>query len=346
MDAGSPAGAFGTSATASNPWAPSQDLASIYAGSPYNPFTAAQGASFNLQAGFGDMGAMNPFTGSPFGSGFLGGVRGDAISGGFSGGIGGPLTNGGTSFPSPEQDAAYQAQQDAKKNDSIWRPLTNALNGVLPGIESRLDFLAKSPLDAVLATLEYVGGVQGGSANALGGIGRINTPAAGAGTGSGIVELGSGINSRVWTAGDGFVNKEVKAGETVATVLADFTNDAHSIFPTLVPSVTREGATLRQPLVDGQKFSDLGLAAQETAERAMRETIGQAHNDLGMKWVGERLVHQEAPQLGNGLYVQIDTNPANFRFNADGTIKSWFDPIAVHSTDPFAEVNQLFGVGQ
>lgn len=116
----------------------------------------------------------------------------------------------------------------------------------------------------------------------------------------------------------------------LANDTVEFTNQVHGAMPDIVPKFTSSGAgQIRVPYVEGKTMDDLAReggvgvgSAHEAAYRAQQDAIARANGALGLR-------NGETGELASGSTVSIDDNPANFRFNADGSIKSWFDPVLV-----------------
>lgn len=146
--------------------------------------------------------------------------------------------------------------------------------------------------------------------------------------------LGEGAFSRAFKDGD-HVRKEVKPTvnvdgkqvtlnaaqrEELANITADFTNmAAKELPPGIVPPVEVVGpGVLRQPMVKGNTLEQLGPMERIRAGDQMQEYMATIENRIG---------HQQSP---DGWRVFPDRNTANFRFDKDGNVTSWFDPMGVH----------------
>lgn len=158
------------------------------------------------------------------------------------------------------------------------------------------------------------------------------------------IPLGEGSFSRAYKQGDNVI-KEIKdtvrsnaydnslvkltdAGrKQLAETQAEFHNELADAMPNIVPRVEVIGdGVLQQKYVDGLKLSDLQNSNADAAIRAgdqIREAVGKANKEFGLDIDG-------TGRLENGWEVQVDSNPANFRFDKDGNITSWFDPVAVY----------------
>jgi|GEM_PF-6341587 len=120
----------------------------------------------------------------------------------------------------------------------------------------------------------------------------------------------------------------------LADTTAELTNEVGSHMPHgMVPKMEHLGdGTLKQPYVEGQTIKDLQRGgdwdAVDRAQRAMDEATGTAAKGIGLDGPYGYL---ETP---DGWRAKIDTNAANFRFDAKGNITSWFDPVAVYPKAP------------
>ena len=145
-----------------------------------------------------------------------------------------------------------------------------------------------------------------------------------------ITFLGSGSNSLAIQVGN-TVYKIVLAGPEARDILVEYHNELAYEFPEITPKVEKIGDYgFSQEFSKGISIDDLStVKAQVTAAVDMATALDAANDIMGIKWFGSRLKFDQNINLGNGFLIRIDENSANFRFNPDGTIKSWFDPIFV-----------------
>ncbi len=101
-------------------------------------------------------------------------------------------------------------------------------------------------------------------------------------------------------------------------------NQLHDAMPGIVPRSTSDKAgEIVQPFVGGLDKSQLKGDALKNANQQQKDAIAKAEETLGLTPGG----HGEYPD--NGFLVKVDPNSANFRFDKDGNVTSWFDPVAI-----------------
>ena len=140
--------------------------------------------------------------------------------------------------------------------------------------------------------------------------------------------IGAGGNSNVYQKGS-YVYKIVRGGADTRNQMLDLHNDLAKEFPGIVSRLDPVGNnTLLQAFADGYHIEDLpSTAAQTKAKAEVAKLVERANRIAGQAWVGDPMAVNETRMFANGNVALIDPNDANFRFNADGSIKSWFDPI-------------------
>lgn len=141
----------------------------------------------------------------------------------------------------------------------------------------------------------------------------------------GLPLLGAGITSAGYLYSDDeqkLVVKEVISPSLLTPArqreIVNLTNKLHDAMPDVVPNVELVAGVIVQPYVDGLEYWELSDDAKGVAKKEMAETIAKGEEVLG---------GFGAPVPGKNEFIVIDENPANFRFNADGTVRSWFDPL-------------------
>jgi hypothetical protein len=158
------------------------------------------------------------------------------------------------------------------------------------------------------------------------------------------VRVGEGSFAIAYREGDMIV-KEVKAKvidsksnpveidaadrARLAKMTVDFANQVGDGVAGRVPKLIDEGnGVMRQPVAQGMTIQELGAAnpsALVRASNAMADIRFRAARILGLK--DPDMGYLETP---DGWEIVIDHNESNFRFDRDGNIVSWFDPIAVY----------------
>lgn len=99
---------------------------------------------------------------------------------------------------------------------------------------------------------------------------------------------------------------------------------------TLIPEMeSPRPGVLVQRRVDGESFEELSESAAKRAQSEMAALEKKANSALGTST--DEAVLEAATA---GYRVLVDDNPANFRFNPDGSVKHWFDPVTVSIDDP------------
>ncbi len=158
-------------------------------------------------------------------------------------------------------------------------------------------------------------------------------------------QIGQGATSSVRFWGNDYVVKEMSPvdalGKSISLNAADRAQLAEATVreinilrearPDLIPETVIQGpGFIRQTRVEGLTFEDLSNTAKDRALVHMGDAVRDAENALGIKpYLLEDLAAglPDPKRLANGWQRSIDYNKANFRFNADGSLKSWFDPV-------------------
>ncbi len=156
--------------------------------------------------------------------------------------------------------------------------------------------------------------------------------------------LDEGSFSRVWRDGDEAV-KEIKElvghpdelyrlGDadraTLASHTAEFSNDVGDALRgrhgDVVPPMSVDGREIRMAFVDdGLTFEQLRSIDAGAADRALLgkdRLVAEANESLGLDY-------GVSGQLPDGHRVLVDPQMANFRFDENGNVVAWFDPVAV-----------------
>lgn len=159
--------------------------------------------------------------------------------------------------------------------------------------------------------------------------------------GGGRVLLGEGAFSVAYREGE-MVTKTIKdvvkdgAGveraltlaerEKLAEYTAELTNEAADAVGGVVPKLGVEpGGVLKQQYVEGLSLDDLKKVSMEAFDRGVEQKNGlvrKVEKQFGL----ERDGYLETPE---GWHAMVDDNIANFKFDREGNVTSWFDPVAV-----------------
>ncbi|AKU94763.1 hypothetical protein AKJ09_01427 [Labilithrix luteola] len=158
----------------------------------------------------------------------------------------------------------------------------------------------------------------------------------------GRVLLGEGAFSVAYREGD-MVSKTIKdvvkdgngveraltlaEREKLAEYTAELTNNAaDAVGGGLVPKLGVEpGGVLKQKYVEGMSLDDLKKVNMDAFDRAVDQKTGlvrKVEREFGL----ERDGYLETPE---GWHAIVDDNIANFKFDREGNVTSWFDPVAV-----------------
>lgn len=156
-----------------------------------------------------------------------------------------------------------------------------------------------------------------------------------------ILADGIGNTNSVVTKIGNVVEKEVKQGDAVARSLMLNVNRLASVFPGVVPPLSYvRDSTLQQNFSEGLNYSQVQALGADKGRRAMQEMskyIAKARVALGQQLVGRTLSEFELIDTPEGTSLLVDHSSENFRFDSEGRVISWFDPVQVDqgwSPDP------------
>ncbi len=221
------------------------------------------------------------------------------------------------------RDIAAAVVDVANGKEGSWANLGMATVGVVPGVGDALKAGIKAGREATQIAKhgDEIAGAVGAAAKRG-------------------EKIGEGATSVVYREGDN-VRKVVKDEVAVDGGLGyakiteaerDFLaknsveagNQLHDAMPGIVPRSTSDKAgEIVQPFVGGMDKSQLKGDALKNANKQQKDAIAKAEETLGLKPGG----HGEYPD--NGFLVKVDPNSANFRFDKNGDITSWFDPVSI-----------------
>jgi hypothetical protein len=137
------------------------------------------------------------------------------------------------------------------------------------------------------------------------------------------------IKTIVKGVGDVPVELDAAGRARLASTTVEVTNElADKLGGGVIPAMTDAGnGVIRQPLAQGMTLEELrnvDVTAWLRAGDEMRDMTFRAAKAFELD--GPEAGFLETP---DGWHILVDTNPANFRFDAQGNVVSWFDPIAV-----------------
>lgn len=188
-----------------------------------------------------------------------------------------------------------------------------------------LDAGADSDLIAEARRVEAAKGTSGGSPGSNGSF------------------IGSGSFADAYREGDDvikIIRSEVGHGTEIwrlsdedrahlARVQVEFMQDLREAddIGSLIPPASIEGpGKIRSKFIDGKTMADLSGDAKIFAIDEATSFVSKANRYFGLS-------HGETGELDGGWRVLVDDNMENFRFNADGSIAGWIDPIAIFPPD-------------
>lgn len=140
------------------------------------------------------------------------------------------------------------------------------------------------------------------------------------------------IKDTVPGVGDVPVNLTQADKIRLANETAELTNDIAEALGDVVPRMEVVGdGVLRQPYVGGMTLDELMSTNPEAALRAADakdEALATAARRFGFD------NPYESGVMEGGWVAKVDDNPANFRFNEQGELTAWFDPVAIFPSSP------------
>lgn len=156
------------------------------------------------------------------------------------------------------------------------------------------------------------------------------------------IPLGEG-NANFITAKNGDkVEKTAKGTVAVADLQEKYTNTLASKYPKIIPQLKRTGnSTFEQPYVTGYTIDDLRLRTQNDINpnafmQALdnhRELVNGTANEIHRSWSQNssevKMWDSFGIELQDGTKVELNSNMSGFRFDKEGNIQHWTDPIVV-----------------
>lgn len=101
----------------------------------------------------------------------------------------------------------------------------------------------------------------------------------------------------------------------------------------VLPVRNDRGGQLRQPYVEGHVLEELhGIDALERADEAIGQALDRARTTLARRTHGAT-ADGTWIRYADGWSVKIDHEASNFRFDGDGNLLAWFDPVVVRPPD-------------